>query len=361
MAKRRNSKRPASSRSILPSTSALEEVRIEQEATYQRSVRVLGRSTRVLDEILSAYDLLRQLIQKGLPNQSSEMLDESLAFRIGMLWSSRSMFVSALLTALRGHTTETANLTRRAIELAAFVGRIVVHPDLAKLWMNPDVDEASLREYRRLFSGGRIFPQGKVWLRTLQQGWNTLSRLSHASAYSIREHVHMGWRDGDWIVAFENSIPEIRPREPTLTVVRLAVIHFSILKVFAEAFPGIVEPSDRGWKSAIDEVQGHVLGLSSKYQWELKQVNAAAAPLNVARLDAWAITMWREPDHLSLEWDPAAPSTLSVHVKNESDEVKALLADDAKLLETFNIFRKRGMTRIVVECGGARHVVELKE
>jgi hypothetical protein len=205
----------------------LEQLRNAEECNYTASLSRLGQTATLIDDFSDAYRTLNDLLR-----QSQDPPEHLLAVSI-LLLSTEYQLEKACLECVRGHLTDSVQITRRAIESAAFAARIARHPHLAPLWFRASTDDGSYDEYKDKFSPKKIFPKDDELLAKLEDRWDHASRVSHSSAYSVarRSSIHLG--EGSLEFGFKVFETDDEDRsEPARTLLYILDTHLGILRVF---------------------------------------------------------------------------------------------------------------------------------
>src|SRR5262245_20201909 len=159
----------------LPIADELDEIRNNEEENYQISVGLLGESVTLVQDLLELYRLLAESAGKSELARRDEYIT-----RLYFLLAARYHLTSGTLAILRTHTTDGLRSGRMAIEAAAFAARVKRQPELAMAWLNAAKDDEAYERYHRLFSGGKLFPEGDDLLQKMSERFDVTSQLSHS-------------------------------------------------------------------------------------------------------------------------------------------------------------------------------------
>jgi hypothetical protein len=126
---------------------------MSQERDAVREVTTYLGETSLLGDACSAlYDLLFDLIRKTeLPLDAHQLP----AF-MHCLQALRYELILGTMTMLRGHVTDSARYSRRAIEVAAFAIEIFKDDDSANLWLSMGTSGRAMDRYRSRFPAHKI-------------------------------------------------------------------------------------------------------------------------------------------------------------------------------------------------------------
>jgi hypothetical protein len=83
-----------------------------------------------------------------------------------MFFRAHSAFRAACGLGMGGMTVEGMAVLRLSLEFASYACLLNENPDLAMVWWDRDVDEKSLKEARREFTGGAVVRAVKRWTRS---------------------------------------------------------------------------------------------------------------------------------------------------------------------------------------------------
>ncbi len=219
----------------------LDEIRTGEEANYQISLKLLGDSVSLVQDLLDLYKLMAEIASKSRLAVRNEFFTG-----LHFLAASRYHLTIGALAALRTHISDAQRSGRMAIELAAFAALVKRQPALAMVWLNAGQDEASYKRYRRTFSSQNLFPDDDPLLKSLGDRFDTTSKLSHPSIYSLAEHTRITRTDSAMNLEFHYfTVKKDNAREPTLTYFWTLDTHFGVLRVFEQVLKEVLE-GDRG-------------------------------------------------------------------------------------------------------------------
>jgi len=123
----------------------------ERDATRE-VITYLGETSLLADACSDLYDLLFDLIRKtDLPldvHQLPAFMHCLQALRYELIMGTMIMF--------RGHVTDSARYSRRAIEVAAFAVEIFKDKDSANLWLSMGTSSRAMDRYRSRFPAHKI-------------------------------------------------------------------------------------------------------------------------------------------------------------------------------------------------------------
>lgn len=221
----------------------LDEIREAEEANYQTSLKLLGDSVPLVQDLLD----LHKAIAAAAP-KTKLILKAEYYVALHFTLAARYHLTIGSLAALRGHTTDALRSGRMAIELAGFAARVTTYPDLAMPWIEAGDSEAAYERYLKLFSSGKIFPDDDRVLRELRNRFDTTSKLSHPSIYALSQHFQIVKTESAAEIKFHYFPVEKNGTEPARTFFWTVDTHFGVLRVFVDVLAKPLE-SDR---AAID-------------------------------------------------------------------------------------------------------------
>src|SRR5437879_4931505 len=159
----------------------IEEVREAEQHNYETARGVVGDSISLVQDVLDLYSLLAVLVEDSGVRPRDEVVS-ACQFLLGC----RYQLTMGVLTALRGHLSDSFYFTRKAIELAEFAARVKKHPHLAMVWLNA---QDNYEEFRQKFSPGKLFPEDDALLGQLYGGYDLCSKMIHSSIFSLYRHM----------------------------------------------------------------------------------------------------------------------------------------------------------------------------
>jgi hypothetical protein len=229
----------------------LDDIREAEEANYRVSLKLLGDSVSLVQDLVDLYKLIAEIASKSKLAARDEFLTG-----LHFLLAARYHLTIGALAALRGHLTDSLRSCRMGIELAAFAFRIKRQPELALVWLNAvDSDDAYAR-YNRIFSGQKLFPDDHDLLKQMSPRFDSTSKLSHPSIYSMAEHTKIEKKETVVDVRFHYfTVKREDPSEPTRTFLFTVDTHFGILRIFEEVLAEALEADRQRWdlnRNAVD-------------------------------------------------------------------------------------------------------------
>jgi hypothetical protein len=208
----------------------IDEVRIAQESNYQTSLKLLGDTVSVAQDVVELYKLLLDLTRKSPARAKNEV---AVAYHFVM--ACHYQIAIGCLNALRGHLNDGLKDTRQAIELGAFAARIKRHPEFASLWMDAAQGEDAYEAYRKKFSGAKIFPEDHALLKELGDRYDHAAKLSHPSIHSLAGRSKTTRTEDGYNITFDYfQLKNNDPAEPTRTFLWIVDTHLKILLLFQE-------------------------------------------------------------------------------------------------------------------------------
>jgi hypothetical protein len=252
----------------------LDEIREAEEANYKTSLKVLGDSVSLVQDLLDVH----KLIAATAPKTKLILKAEHYTTLHFTLLARYHLTIGSLAT-LRAHLSDAIRSGRMAIEAAAFAARMKRHPALAAAWIDANQDDDTYERYLRSFSGGKIFPEKHAVLRELGRRFDVTSRLSHPSIYALAEHVRTVKTGSGVEVKFHYfPVDKDDHGEPARTFFWTIDTHFGVLRIFVEVLADTLM-SDR---KAID-----------------LRMNGVDAKLSVHK-ERWPAAIIRKPDKASV-------------------------------------------------------------
>jgi hypothetical protein len=204
-----------------------------EENNFQVSVSRLGNTATLIDDFVDAYQALFRLLR-----ETSDPPEHFLAISLLML-SVAYEFEQACLHCLRGHLTDSMQATRRAIEAGAFAARIARHPHLAVVWSSASVKDDSYDKYREKFAPAKIFDDDDTLLNTLRDRWDSASRQTHTSVYSLARRSKAGHsEDGVYFEFNHFEVDDDDASEPARTFLWTLDTHAVILQLSVSVVAG---------------------------------------------------------------------------------------------------------------------------
>lgn len=229
----------------------LDEIREKEEGNYQVSLRLLGDSVSLVQDLVDLYKLLAEIASKSKLAVRDEFLTG-----LHFLLASRYQLAIGALAALRGHITDALRSARLAIELAAFAARIKRQPELAMKWLNAGQSDESYERYQRIFSGQKLFPEDDALLSELGRRFDSTSKLSHPSIYALAEHTRFKKSGERGEVEFHYfTVKGDDPSEPTRTFFWTVDTHFGVVRVLEGVLTEALETERGRWelhRNAVD-------------------------------------------------------------------------------------------------------------
>lgn len=198
------------------------------DANYRESLRFLGDSLRLVQDILDVYQRTADVVAS-----SPRAHEDEHVMGMNFMMAARYYGVMALLACLRGHITDSFASTRMAIEAAAFAFRVKRHPNLARVWLDAGEDDAAYDEYRKRFR--RLFPEDHARLRELGARYDLCAKQTHPSVYAFAGRSKVDAAEPHYTLKFEYFQMASDGSEPARTFLFTLNTHILILGVFGEA------------------------------------------------------------------------------------------------------------------------------
>ena len=254
----------------LPMADELDDIREKEEANYKTSLKVLGDSVSLVEDLLDVHALITTTAAR-----SRLILKPEYYVTLHFSVAARYYLTIGTLAALRAHPTDAVRNGRMAIECAAFAARVKANPDMAPVWIDAGLSDEAYERYLKVFSSGKIFPDEHPVLRELGRRFDTTSKLSHPSLYALAQHVRIGKTDTGVEVMF-HYFPVDKPSltEPARTFFWTVDTHFGAVRVFVDVLARLLER-----ERAVIEVR----------------VNAIDAKLTLHK-NRWREAILRKPD-----------------------------------------------------------------
>jgi hypothetical protein len=238
----------------------LERTRSAEENNYCASADRLGDTVSLIDDFLEAYDQLSTLLRR-----TADPPDELVVISLLFLACEYQM-EKATLECLRGRLTDSVQITRRAIELAAFSARIHRHPHLAAKWIDATRGEDEYRKYMEAFRGGKIFPTDDKLLTSLAERYDVASKQFHGSPQSMASRSQIDVGDDSIDLGFAHfEIRDDDPAEPARMFLWILDTHSVILRVFEEIFTKQLGEHVREWEVRRNGIEAKLA--SHKNKW----------------------------------------------------------------------------------------------
>ena len=247
----------------LPIADELDEIRAAEEHNYQTSLRLLGDSVSLVQDLLDLYKFLTASATKSDRAARDEFLTGA-----HFLQAARYQLTIGSLATLRAHIADALRGGRIAIEVAAFAARVKRQPDLALVWLNAGQGDDAYERYRRIFSGQKMFPEEDPVLAELGRRFDTTSKLTHPSVYALAEHSRITRTDRRLDIQFHYfPVKGDDPSEPTRTFLWTVDTHFGVLRVFENVLGELLSADDRRtWDLRRNGVDGKLL--THKARWK---------------------------------------------------------------------------------------------
>lgn len=232
-------------------TPSLTRMREAEENNFQTSLERLGDTASLVEDLLAGYEALFRLLRE------TEDPPEHL-FSVSLLFLSCAyQFEKACLECLRGRLTDSVQITRRAIEAAAFSVRIARHPHLAEVWLKASIEDGTYETYRKKFTACKLFPAGDPVLERMGRRWDSSSRQSHTSAYSLSRRSSIRLEDDKLEFEFAQfEVEDADHSEPARALLWIMDTHFGVLQLFEGVLTQQLGPSGlSAWqvrKNALD-------------------------------------------------------------------------------------------------------------
>jgi len=210
--------------------SEIENIHDAEEDNYRIALKILGDTSSLHEELVELYQVLR-----GISVKSKIAARDEIVTGLHLLVACQYQLTIGCLAALRCHLTDSFRSSRMAIELAAFAARIKRHPHLALVWLNAGDNDQAYEDYRKKFSGGKLFPDDDELLKQLGDRYAFSSKLGHPSVYSMASHTKITKTDSGLSIQFDYfQVKKNDPTEPTQTFLWTIQTHFMILRVFED-------------------------------------------------------------------------------------------------------------------------------
>jgi hypothetical protein len=239
-------------------------IHAEDQKYYETSKEILGEATSLYKAISDQYQLLLDLLGEYKPHDSTagEELKQFHANTI-FLCSCKYQFVTAIVTILRGHLSDSYYYTRKAIELCCFASKIKKHPHLAGVWLDAQDNDESYEKFRKKFSSKKIF-QDEPQLEAL---YDFCSKTAHSTIYSMTGKACFRLTDIGILTRYNYyELSSEEPSEPIRTLLWTVKAHFTILTVFQEIFSVAVKKNEFKWKITRDALEGKLSFYITKYK-----------------------------------------------------------------------------------------------
>ena len=247
----------------------LEELRSAEENNFQVSLERLGNTASLVHDFDEGYRAIGRLLRKT--KDPAEYLQA-----VSVLFlSSEYHLEKACLACLRGDLAGSHQVTRQAIEAAAFSARISRHHHLGELWFEASKDDDTWDEFMEKFSPSKIFPEDDDDLSRLRRRWDAASRRSHTNVYSLADRAGIRIEDGNLeFEFFRFGVRNEDESQPAGTLLWTLDTHFGILKIFERVFAEqLGEDNLRAW-----EVRRNALGLKLGQHKEIWRERIMPAP-----------------------------------------------------------------------------------
>jgi hypothetical protein len=238
----------------------LDEIREKEEANYRVSLKLLGDSVSLVQDLVDLHMIIATTAAK-----TKLILKAEYYVTLQFTLTARYHLSIGSLATLRAHISDALRSGRMAIELAAFAVRVKTYPDLAPVWIEAGDSDEAYDRYTRIFSGQKMFPDEHAVLRELGRRFDTTSKLSHPSIYALAEHVRIVKTDSGVEVKFQYFPVDKGGSEPARTFFWTIDTHFGVLRVFVEVLAKALEtggdrcPHER-YRRQIDGTQEPVAG-----------------------------------------------------------------------------------------------------
>lgn len=207
------------------------QMRVGEETNFVASAQRLGSTLDLTDEFAETYDAFAETLRLTKDPPLNVVV---MSF---LFLATRYQYQKAVLECLRAHLTDSVQITRRAIECAAFAARVRKHPEYAELWRNAVDGVAEHQEFIKRFSGKALFPSDDPVLSELGKRYDYGSKIFHASLFSLlnRTRTKMeGEYFNMYFQIYEVSNDDLS--EPAGTLLWILDTHLLVLGTFATAF-----------------------------------------------------------------------------------------------------------------------------
>jgi len=240
----------------------LTEVSTAEENNRQRSMQVLGDTVSLVQDLCDAHSKLVDLVEAA---PASDIKVGTIAGSLFM--GVRYELVTGALSLLRGHITDSMQILRRAVEMAAFAYRIHADPTLADLWIKGENDEQSFKRYRKKFSAKKLFPKEHPILSALYERYSHCSKAVHSSLASLARRSSIEETDDKVLVNHDYfELKEEDKSEPARAFLFMIDAHYGILRLFTEVFEKQLAPSRNQWDIRMTSVAAKLEG--NKLRWK---------------------------------------------------------------------------------------------
>lgn len=249
-------------REAIQSVTELESIRDAEEDNYRLAVKLLGDTVSLAQEVVDLYRLIRDIAVK-----SKIVARDEVVTPLHLLAACEYQFTIGCLAALRGHLTDSHRSSRMAIEQAAFAARIKRHPHLAMVWLNAGQSDQAYADYRKKFSGGKIFPDDHALLRELSDRYDHDSKLGHPSVYSMASQTKVTKTDAGLNIQFHYfQLKNNDPAEPTSTFLWIVDTHFKIVRLFEEILAEAIVHDRAAWDVRCNAVEARLVIHKAKWK-----------------------------------------------------------------------------------------------
>ncbi len=238
-----------------PQMSEIESIHDAEEDNYRIALKLLGDTSSLHEDFIELYRVIREISVR-----SKVAAQDEIVTGLHLLVTCQYQLTIGCLAALRCHLTDSFRSSRMAIELAAFAGRIKRHPHLALVWLNAGDSGQAYEDYRKKFSGGKIFPDNHALLKELGERYAFSSKLGHPSVYSMASHTKITRTDFGLNLQFDYfQVKKNDPTEPPQTFLWTIQTHFIILRVFEEVLSDAIAHDRALWELHRNQVEAKFL------------------------------------------------------------------------------------------------------
>lgn len=221
----------------------IEEVREAEEQNYQVSLRVLGDTVSLADDVVELYRVLAHIAAKS----PLVVRDEYFTAMYFLLGCQYQLTIGAL-AGLRGHLTDALRDCRLALEQCGFAARVQRTPALALTWLNAGTSETAYAKYLEKFKSSQIFPPTIRAFRDLRGRYDQAAKVSHPSIYRLSGHGRITKTTETINVEFRYfGVRRGDRSEPARTFLWTVDSHFRILRVFEDVFAKLIAHDRAAW------------------------------------------------------------------------------------------------------------------
>lgn len=235
----------------------LTEIMKLEEEFFRESKDKLGSALEMMRFLSAFYDMFSEgFREQELPAEDKYVVPLTLAM------SCQYHLIMSTLSAMRGHSTDSHQHSRRSIEACAFSYKIYQHPHLAEIWLMAGKSKEHYEKYREKFT--KLFPQDHLLLNELGTRYDMCSKLIHHTIYSIASKIKVENFDDQLKNLNFNYFDNVSNREPYLSLFHIWDTHQLIIKIYMSIFEDITRKNKGIWDLRINSLEAQV-----KYYKEL--------------------------------------------------------------------------------------------